>query len=127
MKKAGDILLTLLKEQFGSKFMDTAKETAGLFSSWNNILKEVWSRSDKDVSGNQEFDDVPTAAVHSRIKELERGILMVETDHPGWIQIFQTKQSSLLSSVQRRYPELDIRGIAFRLSREPFSSDNVAL
>ena len=118
MRKAGDIVSALFKEKFGPEFMAAAKSTAGLFSSWINIIKEVWPWSDTDNPG---FEDIPAAAVHSRIGELERGILLIEADHPGWIQILQTKQNQLLSAVQRRYPKLNIRGIAFRLSREPFS------
>ena len=96
--------------------METAHSTNGLFSSWSQIVAKVWPRSfDAD---EQKAQDVPAAAVHSRIRELERGVLLVEADHPGWIQILQTKQRELLSAVQRRYPELNIRGIAFRLSRE---------
>jgi len=122
MKKAGEIISALVSEILGPEFMDTAKVTTGLFSSWAQIVKEAWPQSGQDDS------DIPAAAVHSRIKELERGTLVIEADHPGWIQILQTKQSGLLSVVQRRYRELDIRGIAFRLSREPFSAaDNVAL
>ena len=122
MKKAGDIISAMFREKFGPGFMDTAKATTGLFSSWTQIVKEVWPQSGQDNSDNPGFEDIPAAAVHSRIKELERGILLIEADHPGWIQILQTKQSRLLSAVQRRYQELNIRGISFRLSREPFSS-----
>jgi hypothetical protein len=49
---------------------------------------------------------------------MERGILLVEADHPGWVQILQTKQRALLASARRRFPELNIRSIAFRLSRD---------
>jgi len=122
MKKAGDIISVLFREKFGPEFMDTARATTGLFSSWAQIVKEAWPQSDQDNSDNPGFDDIPAAAVHSRIRELERGILLIETDHPGWIQILQTKQGALLLAVQRHYPELKIRGIAFRLNREPFSS-----
>ena len=122
MKKAGDIVSALFREKFGSEFLDTARLTSGLFSSWVRIVKEVWPQSGQDNSDNPGFEDIPAVAVHSRVKELERGILLIEADHPGWIQIFQTKQGSLLSVVQRSYPELNIRGIAFRLSREPFFS-----
>ena len=104
MRKAGDILSDFFREKFGPQFMETARSTSGLFSSWARVV-----------------EDIPAAAAHSRIRELERGILLVEADHPGWIQILQTKQGELLSVVQSRYPELDIRGIAFRLSREPFA------
>ena len=127
MKKAGDIVSALLSEKFGPEFMDTARATTGLFSSWANIIKEAWPQSGQNNSDNQGVEDIPTAAVHSRIRELERGILLIEADHPGWIQILQTKQGKLLSAVQRRYPELNIRGISFRLSQDPFSSDNVII
>jgi hypothetical protein len=112
--------MALFDERFGHGFMETARATSGLFSSWSRIVTDVWPRTysaDADVGG----DDIPAAAIHSRIRELERGVLLVEADHPGWIQILQTKQTQLLAGVQRRYPELGVRGIAFRLSREPLS------
>jgi hypothetical protein len=104
MRKAGDILTSLFNEKFDPVFIHKAKTTAGLFSSWVTITEDA---------------GIASASSHSRISELERGILLIETDHPGWMQILQTKQSQLLSTVQRRYPELEIRGIAFRLSRDP--------
>ena len=114
MSKASEIITALFREKFGSQFMENARSTASLFSSWARVVAEVWPRT---------LDDgLPAAAVHSRIRELERGVLLVEADHPGWIQILQTKQVELLSAVQRRYPEQEIRAIAFMLSREPFSS-----
>ena len=114
MRKAGDIVTALFKAQYGPAFMETAQSNAFLFSSWNEVVAEVWP-----LGIDQKKEDVPAAAVHSRIRELERGVLLVEADHPGWIQLLQTKQADLLSTVQRRYPELGIRLIAFRLSREP--------
>ena len=88
--------------------METARSTSALFSSWTRIVMEAWPQ-----------EDVPTAAAHSRIRELQRGVLLVEADHPGWIQILRTKQTELLAVVKRRYPELDIKGISFRLSKNP--------
>ena len=114
MRKAGDIVSAFFRERFGPDFMDNARSTAGLFSSWKEIVTEIWPRT---YGSEQSKEDIPAAAVHSQIHELERGILLVEADHPGWIQVLQTKQAELLSAVQKRYPELNIRGIAFRLSR----------
>lgn len=118
MRKAGDIVTDLFREQFGPEFMETARSTAGLFSSWKKIAAEVWPSYAVPDTGKKN-EDIPAAAVHSQIKDLEKGVLLVEADHPGWIQILQTKQGELLSAVQRRYPELNIRGLAFRLSRAP--------
>jgi len=119
MRKAGDIILEIFREKFGSDFMENTRSTAGLFSSWAEVVKEVWSYTERKTAAGSE--DVPAAAVHSRIKEFERGMLLVEADHPGWIQILQSRQTELLSAIQRRYPKMDIHAIAFRLSREPFA------
>ena len=116
MRKAGDIISGMFKDRFGSEFMESARLSAELFNSWESVVTEIWP---KGVDHREE--DVPAAAVHSRIRELERGILLVEADHPGWIQILQTKQAGLLKNVQRRHPKLDIRGLAFTLSRGSFA------
>jgi len=119
MKKAGEIISALFKENFGDKFMETARSSAGLFTSWAEIVAEAWQNKE-GASQDPDLEDIPAAASHSRICELEKGLLLVEADHPGWIQILQTKQHELLAAAQRRYPELDIQNIAFKLSREPF-------
>jgi predicted nucleic acid-binding Zn ribbon protein len=113
MRKAGEVISFLFKQHFGEKFMDNARSGTELFNSWEKTVCQVWPRGE-----NQENEDIPAAAVHSRIRELERGVLIVEADHPGWIQILQTKQAELLQAVQRYCPKLDIRGIAFRLGRK---------
>jgi hypothetical protein len=122
VKKAGEIISALFKEKFGPELMETACSSAGLFSSWTSIVTEVLSyRAGYGAvqDTEQSRDDIPAAASHSQIRELERGILLIEADHPGWVQILQTKQAQLLSVVQRRYPKLGIHGIAFRLCRGP--------
>jgi len=114
MRKAGDIISGLFKQRFGEDFMENARLNAELFNSWEKTVCQAWPHGE-----DQKSEDIPAAAVHSRIKELEHGVLFVEADHPGWIQILQTRQAELLLAVQRRCPKLSIRGIAFRLSREP--------
>ncbi|MDR1949753.1 MAG: DUF721 domain-containing protein [Spirochaetaceae bacterium] len=96
MKKAGDLLSVIFDEEILRK----AQGYHNLFSSWKIIAGEK-------------------LAAHSRIVELERYVLLVEADHPGWVQILQTKQKDLLNAARRRFPDLAINGIAFRLSRDP--------
>jgi hypothetical protein len=96
MKKIGELLAAFFDE-------DTLKMAQGysdLFSSWRDIAGE-------------------SLAAHSRISELERSVLRIEADHPGWIQILQTRQKGLLNRARRKFPSLNITGIAFRLSRNP--------
>jgi hypothetical protein len=61
---------------------------------------------------------MPSLSGHSWIRELEKAVLLVEADHPGWIQLLQTKQSELLKVLRRRFPAENIAGISFRLCKE---------
>jgi len=122
MKKAGEIISALFKENFGHNFMETARSNAGLFSSWSEIVAEalqVKTKAYQPKEAEQQTDlvDIPAAAAHSRICELEQGLLLVEADHPGWMQMLQIKKQELLATAQKKYPELGIRSIAFKLSR----------
>jgi predicted nucleic acid-binding Zn ribbon protein len=100
MRTVGELLSLILDE----KVIKKAKTYSVLTSSWAGIT---------------ERSKIPAAADHSRILDLDHGILQIETDHPGWLQIFQIKQEALLSDVKARFPNLAISGIAFRLSRFP--------
>ncbi|MDR0719647.1 MAG: DUF721 domain-containing protein [Treponema sp.] len=99
MKRAGD----LLSSYFDERFMKKAENYGDLFSCWEVLTKE---------------NHIAAAAAHSRIKELEGALLLIEADHPGWIQILQTKQRELLKGIIRRFPDLTITGISFYLSRD---------
>ena len=100
MKKAGDILAAFLDRET----LEKAEKMGKLFSPtvWSDILDKC--RLSQGVS-------------HSRIAELEKTVLLVEADHPGWIQLLQTKQTELLDAARRRFPDITFTGISFRLSR----------
>jgi len=98
MKTAGDILSGLFDERFLKKAQGYSK----FFDSWVDITAK---------------NGIAAASDHSRIKDLDRGIILIETDHPGWKQLIQTKQSKLLNDFRRRFPELDISGISLMLGK----------
>jgi hypothetical protein len=98
MKRAGDLLAALLDETVLQKAQGYSK----LFSSWNSLTENC---------------GLAAAGAHSRIFDLERGILLVEADHPGWIQLLQTKQNEILDRVRFLNRDIEIRGISFRLFR----------
>jgi hypothetical protein len=98
MKTAGSILSALFDEQFMKKAGGVSK----LFDSWTDITEK---------------NGIASAAAHSWIKDLDRGILLVEMDHPGWKQILQTKQSKLLNDFRIRFPDQNISGISLMLCK----------
>ena len=96
MKTAGNILSAL----FDERFMEKARGYSKFFDSWTDISAK---------------NGIAAAADHSRIKDLDRGVVLIEIDHPGWKQVLQTKQSKLLNDFRIRFPQLDISGISLML------------
>ena len=54
-------------------------------------------------------------AAHSHIADIKNAVLLVEAEHPGWIQLLQLRQSVILDGIAARFPEFGLRSIAFRL------------
>jgi hypothetical protein len=94
---------SLLSAFFDGETAKAAARAAGFFGGWAQIVGE-------------------RLAAHSRISEIERGIVIVEAEHPGWIQVLQLRQSDILESLRQRFPELGLRAIVFRLAAERHGS-----
>lgn len=94
MRKAGDILSAFFDERLSKE----GQKYDSLFKSWYQIAGEQ-------------------LAAHSRIAELERNILVIEADHPGWIMILQSREKELLERVRRAFPDFLISGLSIRLSK----------
>jgi hypothetical protein len=99
---------TLLSAFFDEDKLKKGERYSDFFSSWPEL---VGSR----------------LAAHSRVADVDKGFLVIEAEHPGWIQLLQIKQSSILSDISRRYPELGLRGIVFRLSDKGSASGRAAV
>ncbi len=88
---------TLLSSFFNEDKLRRGEEFSSFFASWPAFVG-------------------PRLAAHSRVADIEKGLLVVEAEHPGWIQLLQLRQTSILEQVAKRYPELNLRGIVFRLA-----------
>jgi hypothetical protein len=98
VKRAGDVLSAL----FDEGFLEKAKSYSAFFSCWKDLMEK---------------NGIPAAADHSRVKTIERGIVWVEVDHPGWKQVLQTKESKLLSDYRYRFPDMGITGLSISLCK----------
>jgi len=88
---------SLLSSFFDEDKLHRGERYNDFFSSWSSIVG-------------------PRLSAHSRVADVDKGLLIVEAEHPGWIQLLQLRQSSIVQEASRRYPELGLKGIAFRLS-----------
>lgn len=92
MKKAGDIL----KTYFDRSVLAEGEKYLRFFSAWDQIVGP-------DISSHAKAVDI----VHSSV--------LVEVDHPGWLQMLQMRERSVIQMLHQRFPELKITGIRYRL------------
>jgi len=94
MEKAGNIFRALLDR----RLVEKGEQYAAFFGCWAQI------------AGDQ-------ISAHSEIKDIRKGVVVVEADHPGWIQLIQLRQHNLLDALRRRFPDLGIRALRLQLPR----------
>ncbi len=94
-KKASELIKTLVE---GVR-LEHGKEYYSLFNGWERTVGT-------DI------------ASHSRVKEIEKGTLIVAVDHPGWAQMIHLKKNGILSGCRKIYPELNIRDLRIILDRD---------
>ena len=71
-------------------------------------LYSGFGRSWKTIAGSR-------LGEHSHPVDIKRGILIVEAEHQGWMQLLQLQQDRILEEIELKFPDLKIRGIAFKL------------
>ncbi len=100
MRKASDILKVI----FDGDQIRLAERYASLFDGWRKLVG----------------DDI---AAHSRVKDIDGRVLIVETDHPGWLQMIRLKEKKVLTALRKKYPELDIQTIKIYVAQRDDRND----
>lgn len=104
IKRIGDLVGQLFPDQ-----AEDINKWIGLHTRWKKIVGEGLD-------------------CHSRAREVIRGMLLVDVDHPAWMNLFQLKQDSILQKLQKDFPELTIMSIRLRLVgdlRQPLSESQI--
>lgn len=92
VNQAGDILRALF-----DKLDSGGKQYVALISGWQQIVGE-------------------RLAAHTRIADIAGATLVVEADHPAWIQTLMFEQRRILDRVRTRYPQFQISALRVRLA-----------
>ena len=52
---------------------------------------------------------------HARLVDVRNNILIVEVDHPGWLQMLRLRQEAILEAARSAAPMVPIEGIRVRV------------
>lgn len=103
----------VLKNIF-SQFSPEMDNSIKMIKEWEKILLSIKEFNRKEgQSSIGEF-----LAAHSRIVDLKNGVLLIETDHPGWTQKLQFHKKYIMTCLKKAFPLLEINALAFRLKGE---------
>lgn len=81
-------------------------------SAWYDTVSSIRSFNRDD---SQKVQLGTQLADHSRIVDLKNGILFVETDHPGRLQLLQMHKRYILEGLHRRVTDLEIKNITYKI------------
>ncbi len=97
---------SVVSNLFDSISVEESSRAARTMDVWRKVLLGI-----KSANPNEGRN----LAGHSRICDLKNGVLFIDVDHPGWIELLQLRKSFILRGIQMYAPELKVQTLAFRV------------
>lgn len=94
--------------------MITKTSENGLPNIWKNVVSKIGKREDEN--DNEVVTLGEKLAANSHVVDLKNGVLLVEANHPGFIQYLKMYQKFILKGLNWALPDLKINNLAFRLA-----------
>ena len=91
---------------------DKSKE---IHSVWKNVVSKIHSYKNESENSEKRIPIGLRLAGNTRVVDLRNEILLVETDHPGWIQYLNMYKKFIIKGLKMALPELKISTLAFRV------------
>ena len=96
-------------------------EANEICSVWKKVVSGVHSYKHESEDSEKRIPIGERLAGNTRVIDLKNGVLLVETDHPGWIQYLRMYQKFILTGLKMKLPDLKITNLAFRVTGEKVS------
>ncbi len=109
--------ISSLGEKISSLFNNITDEDLAksnkLLKTWQYVIGSI-----KQMPTNQIEDERPVGnhiLAHTKLIDYKRGTLLIEADHPGWLQMLQMYKPYVLRGLKKGCPELNIQSLMFRM------------
>ena len=91
----------------GKKRME---ESSSFASKWKEIITSIRSVVNPDCGDSMYF--------HSRVVDIKGSTIILQVDHPGFIQLFETHKKYILRGIGMKIPQLNVSNISYRLDKK---------
>ena len=81
-------------------------EANEICSVWRKVVSSVHSMKHDSEDSEKRMPLGERLAGNTRVIDLKNGVLLVESDHPGWIQYLRMYQKFILKGLQMNSPDL---------------------
>jgi len=99
----------MIKNVFSNIEMGQIEESNKLLKSWQYIIESIKSSG---INGQNLGKNLYS---HCRIIDLKNNVLLIEADHPGWIQTLKLYQNYIIKGLKMNVPDLKVSSLVFRL------------
>ena len=96
-------------------------EANEICSVWKKVVSGIHSMKHDSEDSDKRMPLGERLAGNTRVIDLKNGVLLVETDHSGWIQYLRMYQKFIFTGLKMNLPNLKITNLAFRVAGEKVS------
>ena len=96
-------------------------EANEICSVWKKVVSGIHSSKYESETSEKRMPIGDRLAGNTRVIDLKNGVLLVETDHPGWIQYLKMYQKFIIKGLKMNLPNMKINSLAFRVTGEKVS------
>lgn len=105
-----EIMTSILEGMLSSIDRQKLKESNNVLEKWKSIITSIKSYVNPEC-GNTMYD-------HSKILDIKDGVILLQVDHPGYIQLFETHKKYILRGIEMKIPQLKIKNFSYKLDKK---------
>ena len=93
-------------------------EANEICSVWRKVVSGVHSFKHEAEDSERRMPLGERLAGNTRVIDVKNGVILVETDHPGWIQYLRMYQKFIIKGLNMNLPAMKITSLAYRVAGE---------
>lgn len=104
-----EIMVDVLEGILSDVDRQRMEESTIILERWKSIITSIKSFVNPNCGESM--------YLHSRILDIKNGIIILQVDHPGYIQLFDTHKKYILKGIRMKIPQMKVENISYRLDK----------